>query len=92
MTEAEWLAADNPEPMLRRFESKMTSRRVRLFACAWGNLVSRDFPHARCAEAILAAERFAEGLVDYSELIVAHTAAEKVWERLELEADHREKA
>src|SRR4051812_17440902 len=33
MTEAEWLAATKPEPMLAFLRSKVSDRKLRLFAC-----------------------------------------------------------
>jgi hypothetical protein len=34
VTEAEWLAAKDPEPTLRFLRGKVTDRKLRLFACA----------------------------------------------------------
>jgi hypothetical protein len=62
MTEADWLACAAPERMLEWLGPRLSPRQLRLFACAccrqvWDLLVSR-----RSLEAVLAAERYADGL------------------------------
>jgi hypothetical protein len=63
MTEAEWLAATDPEPMLAFLHGKVSDRKLRLFACAccrsiWNLL--REKNHQRAVEV---AERYADGEV-----------------------------
>jgi hypothetical protein len=62
MTEAEWLAAADPTPMLLALTPETCLRKSRLFmvACCrrhYGKVVDQE-----CKEAIEAAERFADGL------------------------------
>src|SRR6476469_4577538 len=68
MTEAEWLACEDPhrffgEPV--RFES---DRKWRLFACACCRRVEELMPDERSHFALDAAEEFADGLVTEEEL------------------------
>jgi hypothetical protein len=61
MTEAEWLAATEPDPMLGLLRGKATARKLRLFACA----CCREFAHLLAPsllESLAAAERVAEGV------------------------------
>jgi hypothetical protein len=62
MTEKQWLAANDPEPMLTFVERKTSDRKLRLFACACSRLLwdRLDHPLRQC---VLAAERLADGEV-----------------------------
>jgi hypothetical protein len=67
VTEAEWLAATDPQAMLPFVRGKVGDRKLRLFACAccraiWQHLFEDSRP------AIEVAERFADGEVDRSAL------------------------
>jgi hypothetical protein len=69
MTEAEWLACEDPTPMLDYLGGNASERKFRLFACtccrqAWHVLNDID-----CREAVKTAESFADGMVDESALI-----------------------
>jgi hypothetical protein len=61
MTEAEWLAATNPTPMLEFIGDRLSNRKGRLFACACCHRISHLIP-ARVAEWKGGAERYAEAL------------------------------
>jgi hypothetical protein len=68
MTEAEWLACDDPLPMLSFVQGKASDRKLRLFAAAccrhvWGHLLTDSG-----REAVEATERVADGLAGPHEL------------------------
>jgi hypothetical protein len=79
MTEQEWLACTDPEPMLAllRLARRPGGRKLRLFACAcarraW-HLLTREPPRA----AVEAAERCADGLAGPEELRQGWSAVRK---------------
>src|SRR5262245_41155466 len=74
MTEAEWLAATDPRPMLRHVRTTPNERKFRLFACCcrsiWGLL------NTACSRtAVEVAERFADGLMSEDERLAAFAEA-----------------
>src|SRR5947209_20603142 len=77
-TEQEWLACANPHRMLEEVRFRQYARKLRLFACAccrhaWDLLGSRGGK-----EALLVAERFADGLAGEKERVAALRAVLKV--------------
>jgi hypothetical protein len=81
MDEAEWLASNDPMPMLGFLEGKASDRKLRLFAAAccrriwpWVAKASRDWPDAG-PNAVDAVERFADGQAGEEELQAAQEAA-----------------
>jgi hypothetical protein len=74
MTEAEWLAGDDPEAMFRFLAGRGGSRPWRLFACAClrelGHLLQDD-----AREAFAVAQRFADRRADAAEVAAAHARA-----------------
>src|SRR5262245_59168516 len=66
MTDAEWLAKADPEQML---EFLAGGRKLRLFACECCRRVGHLFVDDRDREALAVVERFADGLVDLTELM-----------------------
>ena len=79
MTEAEWLAATDPTPMLQFFKGKASDRQLRLFAAAcclhvWPLL---DHPPSRLA--IDVAVRYADGEADRDELKTARRTVGEVF-------------
>jgi hypothetical protein len=61
MTESEWLAGDNPAPMLEFLRGKVGGRKLRLLVVAWGRSAA---PLLRCdygRRAMEATERHADG-------------------------------
>ena len=71
MTEAEWLACGNPEPMLEFLRGRLSERRWRLFDCAVARLLpsledpAQDQERAR---AVATAELFADAGVSKKQL------------------------
>src|SRR4051812_14626887 len=61
MTEDEWLASTDPLPMLQHLGERASLRKLRLYACAWGYSVWDRLTDERSRQAILTAERFADG-------------------------------
>jgi hypothetical protein len=75
MTEADWLACDDPEPMFAALEGKVKDRKSRLLACACLRLARKRLRDMRSWEAIEAAERYADGQATEAELDTAREAA-----------------
>jgi hypothetical protein len=82
MTEAEWLACQDPKPMLeflrtQRGEARRGSgrRKLRLFACACLRGIWPLLRKPGSRQAVLVAERFADGEAGGEELRAAYTAA-----------------
>ncbi|QEL15610.1 hypothetical protein [Limnoglobus roseus] len=68
MTEAEWLAATDPTPMLHFLKAKTSARKLRLFAVACCRTVwerAKDEQFYGCLETV---ERFADGLAADADL------------------------
>lgn len=78
MTDAEWLACDDPERLLGFLRGKASERKLRLFACAccrrvWHLLTDSD---SRAATEV--AESFADGLERKSRLAAFRSRARQV--------------
>src|SRR5437868_4327446 len=73
MTEAEWLAAADPAPMLDYLRGKISNRKLVLFAAACCRRIWRLLDDAPCRAAVEAAERFADGLANAKELSAVRT-------------------
>jgi hypothetical protein len=65
MTEAEWLACVGPGPMLSALRSKVSDRKLRLFACACCRRVWHLLTDERSRWAVELAESRAEGKVGF---------------------------
>jgi hypothetical protein len=66
MTEAEWLACEDPELMVIHIvnrKGKVPSRKMRLFACACCRRMWSKIPDQPCKTAVEVAERFADAEV-----------------------------
>ena len=61
MTEAEWLACTDPEPMLAFLRGKVRDRKLRLFAVACCQQLMPWNTNRRVQEALARAERYADG-------------------------------
>ena len=72
MTEAEWLACADPQPMIEFLGRRASDRKVRLFAVACCRRVWASLEHEEFREAVLKAEAFADGLADRDALLQAH--------------------
>src|SRR5947209_4235574 len=80
MTEAEWLSATDPAPMLEFLRDTASDRKLRLFAvacCRSMFLTVRVNPWDR--DAVVTAERFADGLADQDELAEAVASTTSDW-------------
>jgi hypothetical protein len=63
MTEAEWLACDDPVLMLQQLRGKASDRRLRLFAVACCRRIREDGAEKSMHPAVVTSERFADGRV-----------------------------
>jgi hypothetical protein len=80
MTEAEWIVSTDPLLMLGQLGERFSDRKVRLFTCAWASLLWGNLADEG-REAVLAAERYADGLTSWDELSAAFRAAHSAWMR-----------
>jgi hypothetical protein len=74
VTEQEWMACEDRQPMLEHFRGKFTDRKLRLFACACCRQVWSLLPGDGRA-AVEVAERFADGKAGQTELGLAQNKA-----------------
>jgi hypothetical protein len=77
MTEAEWLACDDPRLLLERARSLITNRRARLFACASCWKVALEWPLADFVAAVESAEKAIDSLATPEELVSARATTEQ---------------
>ena len=84
MNETEWLACTDPEPMLYHLGSEASSRKLRLYACAWGYDGWQRMTDQRSRDAVVVAERFADGFANLEELISGFNAAQEAWKEIRL--------
>ena len=77
MTDLEWLECVEPDPMEDLLESlgRLTERKRRLFACGICRRNEGLVHDRRCMEGVGISERFAEGLADARDLILARNHA-----------------
>jgi len=77
VTEAEWLAATDPQPMLECLHGKanVTDRKLRLSAVPCCRQFWRLLTDERSQQAVVVAERLADGLADEAERAAAERAA-----------------
>lgn len=68
MTESEWLDCDDPHAMLRFLEGRASDRKLRLFAVARCRRLWHLMRETPSRQAVLTAERFADGLATRQEL------------------------
>jgi hypothetical protein len=71
MTEAEWLACNDPAPMLGLLHGKASDRKLRLFAVACCRRIWHLIPNGACRKAVETSERYADALVQRAELETA---------------------
>jgi len=77
MTEAEWLACDNPIPMLEFNSGKASGRKFRLFSALCCHRIGHILTDVRSRAAVDVAERSADGLATDAERVVAETEAQQ---------------
>jgi hypothetical protein len=80
MTEAEWLACEEPMPMLRYMETAASDRKMRLFECACVRRVWHRVSDERLERVLFGLENFADGLISAHELKPIHELAWEVEE------------
>src|SRR5262245_50714258 len=75
MNESQWLNCQRPDVMLKHLGGRTRKRKLRLFACAcsrraWRFLGKND---KDSRQAVLASEKFADGVIDRDELAELQT-------------------
>jgi hypothetical protein len=83
MTEAEWLAGTDPQPLLEflRESGKVSDRKLRLLACAFCRRTWHLLPDQRPRRAVDLAERYADGGAGAAELAeAARQAGSTLWD------------
>ncbi|MDY3557355.1 hypothetical protein R5W24_006544 [Gemmata sp. JC717] len=80
MTEAEWLACEDPDRLLEFLKGRASQRKLRLFFVSCCERVERFFVDARSRTALACARRYADGLANVRELDEACSEAKGAWE------------
>src|SRR5262245_49368655 len=89
MTEAEWLACEDPERMLAFLQGKASDRKLRLFACALARGGFLWLDNVADVAALEVAERHANGAATPDELRAAHVRAPRLGAKWATEPDAR---
>jgi hypothetical protein len=89
MTRADWLTCGDPAAMLHFLRDRASDRKLRLFAVAWGRDVWRLLPDERSRDAVLTAERYADGAATVADLVAAHRGAADAVREIPLAAGRR---
>jgi hypothetical protein len=78
VTEAEWLACEDPMRLFAHFRRHATKRKSRLLACGLCETYRRDFTDQRSWQAIEIGYRIADGVVNEAERVRAFSEVEQV--------------
>jgi hypothetical protein len=93
MTEAEWLASNDPRPMLEFVRSRASGRKLRLFGVACARASWNRLEDDRSRRAVETAERFADGAADAAALEAVAGGAwdvrDELWDAGPADADDR---
>src|SRR5436190_966571 len=81
MTESDWLACTDPQPMLEFLRGKASDRKLRLFAVACCRDVPETFHNPRTRPAVDLAERFADGDATVAQLVAAEITTTRIGRR-----------
>ena len=80
MTEAEWVACEDPTPMLEFLRNRGSSRKFRLFGCATCRRIWHLFTMEESRACVETAERYADGQASQLQLsAAAHRAMNFPW-------------
>jgi hypothetical protein len=71
LTQADWLATDNPFPLLRHIRATTSHRKLRLFACACCQPLVGAMNHSGGETKLTAAEQYADGLISEEQFLAA---------------------
>ena len=85
MTEAEWLACDDPRALVEFVGDKGSTRKLRLFGVACCRRISQFFKDERSGGLVECAERYADELIGIEELESAFEAAAEAQEAIHWE-------
>ena len=80
MNEAEWLAITDPAQILYEHRRSLSERQRKLYECACCRRVWHEFADVRSQQAVIAAERHADGFIDDEALEIAANLATEVEE------------
>jgi hypothetical protein len=81
VTEAEWLACTDPQPMLELLRGRATARRRRLLACACCRLIWPALHFACWRSVVEVVERFADGTATHAERQAVLKEADRIWNK-----------
>jgi hypothetical protein len=82
MTDAEWLACIDPEPLLHFLVGRFSERKLLLLKIACCHRISHLLPDRRSKNALVAAEQHAEGHVGQQDMLAAARGARQALEKL----------
>lgn len=87
MTEAEWLACADPEPMLEFLRGKASDRKLRLFCCACCRRIWSALKRSSSRKMVEICEMYADNLTTSEKLNTAHASAHDAFARIQWAAE-----